>query len=124
MRPTFATLSRRTALHIATLAVLFMAAIASLTTLASAQSSSSSVNGVVSDQLGAIVSETKVTLKNVDTNVVRVTVTNGSGAYVFTAIPPARSAVHSSSQKSGSPCAAAPSSLIRATTRSSPVCSA
>ena len=90
MRPTFATLSRRTALHIATLAVLFMAAIASLTTLASAQSSSSSVNGVVSDQLGAIVSETKVTLKNVDTNVVRVTVTNGSGAYVFTAIPPAR----------------------------------
>ena len=90
MRHSFAILSRRSYLRLAILAALFLAAIASLTTLASAQSSSSSVNGIVTDQLGAIVSNAKVTLKNVDTNVVRVTVSNNSGSYNFTAIPPAR----------------------------------
>lgn len=59
-------------------------------TMAFAQSSSSSVNGIVTDQVGAIVAGARITLKNVDTNVMRETVTNNTGAYVFTAIPPAR----------------------------------
>jgi hypothetical protein len=90
MRITLATPCRRTPIRLAILAALFAACIASLATLASAQSSSSSVNGIVTDQIGAVVPEARVTLKNVDTNVLRVTVTNNSGAYVFTAIPPAR----------------------------------
>jgi hypothetical protein len=54
------------------------------------QSSSSSVNGVISDSLGAVVPGAKVTLKNVDTNVERVTVSNNTGDYFFTSVPPAR----------------------------------
>jgi hypothetical protein len=90
MQATFATLSRRFPISIVLLTAASLIAIAGLTNLAFAQSSSSSVNGIVTDPLGAIVSEARVTLKNVDTNVLRETVTNGAGAYVFTAIPPAR----------------------------------
>ena len=55
-----------------------------------AQSSSSGVNGVVTDQNGAVVSGAKVVLVNVATNVERATVSNGSGNYFFAEVPPAR----------------------------------
>jgi len=54
------------------------------------QSSSSAVNGVVADAFQAVVTGAQVTLKNVDTNVERVTVSNGSGNYFFSNVPPAR----------------------------------
>jgi hypothetical protein len=57
---------------------------------AGAQSSSSAVNGVVSDPNQAVVAGAKVTLKNTETNVERDTVSNGSGNYFFTNVPPAR----------------------------------
>jgi hypothetical protein len=60
------------------------------TSAALGQSSSSSVNGVISDSLGAVVPGAKVSLKNVDTNVERVTVSNNTGDYFFTSVPPAR----------------------------------
>jgi len=56
----------------------------------SAQSSSAGVNGVVTDASGAVVSGAKATLRNVDTNVERDTVSNGSGDYFFNEVPPAR----------------------------------
>ena len=60
------------------------------TSLALGQSSSSAVNGVVTDSKQAVVVGAKVTLTNVDTNVKRVTVTNGTGDYFFTSVVPAR----------------------------------
>ncbi|HEV2486528.1 MAG TPA: carboxypeptidase-like regulatory domain-containing protein [Terracidiphilus sp.] len=54
------------------------------------QSSSSGINGVVTDPSGAAVSGAKVTLRNADTNVERDTVSNGSGNYFFGNVPPAR----------------------------------
>jgi hypothetical protein len=57
---------------------------------ASAQSSSSGVNGVVTDPNGAVVSGAKVVLVNVATNVERDTVSNGTGDYFFSEVPPAR----------------------------------
>ncbi len=58
--------------------------------IARAQSSSSGVNGVVTDPSGAAVPAAKVTLTNADTNVERDTVSNGSGDYFFGNVPPAR----------------------------------
>jgi hypothetical protein len=55
-----------------------------------AQSSSSGVNGVVTDATGAAVPGAKLALRNVDTNVGRDTVSNGTGDYFFTNLPPAR----------------------------------
>jgi len=55
-----------------------------------AQNSSSAVNGVITDHNGAVIAGAKVTLTNVDTNVARVTVSNGSGNYFFATLPPAR----------------------------------
>jgi hypothetical protein len=57
---------------------------------ASAQSSSSGVNGVVTDPSGAVVSGAKVSLRNVSTNVERNAISNGSGDYFFNEVPPAR----------------------------------
>jgi hypothetical protein len=55
-----------------------------------AQSSSSAVSGVIADSQGAVVAGARVTLKNADTNVERKTVSNSSGNYFFSNIPPAR----------------------------------
>lgn len=55
-----------------------------------AQSSSSGVNGVVTDSSGAVISGARVALKNADTNVERDTVSNGTGDYFFGNLPPAR----------------------------------
>jgi len=55
-----------------------------------AQSSSSGVNGVVTDPNGAVVPGASVALVNVATNVERNTVSNASGNYFFAEVPPAR----------------------------------
>ncbi len=55
-----------------------------------AQSSSSAVNGVVTDANQGVLGGAKITLKNVDTNVERSTVTNGTGDYFFNSVVPAR----------------------------------
>jgi hypothetical protein len=57
---------------------------------ANAQSSSSSVIGIVTDPAGAIIPDATVILKNADTNAERKTVSNASGNYFFTNVPPAR----------------------------------
>ena len=53
-----------------------------------AQSSSSAVNGVVTDTSKAVVIGAKVVLRNADTNIERVTVSNGTGDYFFSSVPP------------------------------------
>jgi len=58
--------------------------------MANAQSSSSGVNGIVSDPTGAIVPDATVILRNVDTSVERRTVSNASGNYFFSSVPPAQ----------------------------------
>src|SRR5579871_3414152 len=60
------------------------------TVLLNGQSSSSGVNGVVTDSSGAVVSGAKVTLTNVETNVERSTISSSTGDYFFSQIPPAR----------------------------------
>ena len=55
-----------------------------------AQSSSAGVNGVVTDPSGAVISNARVTLRNVDTNVERDTVSNATGDYFFNNVPPER----------------------------------
>jgi outer membrane receptor for ferrienterochelin and colicin len=54
------------------------------------QSSSSAVNGIVTDPVKDVVAGAKVVLRNVDTNVERVTVSNAAGDYFFSSVPPAR----------------------------------
>ncbi len=54
------------------------------------QSSSSAINGVITDPVQAVVPGAKITLRNVDTNVVRTTVSNSGGDYFFSSVPPAR----------------------------------
>ncbi len=56
----------------------------------SGQLSSASVNGVVRDPSGAVVSGAQVTLQNVDTGVAHTATTNDSGAYTFTSVTPGR----------------------------------
>jgi hypothetical protein len=59
-------------------------------TMVLSQSSSSAINGVVTDARDAVIAGARVTLRNVDTNVERVTVSNAAGDYFFTSVPPAR----------------------------------
>jgi hypothetical protein len=82
--------SIKSAIRAAMIVSLLLAGVAGLTPPLLSQSSSSSVNGVVTDPVGAVVAGAKVTLKNVDTNIERVTVSNSAGDYFFTNIPPAR----------------------------------
>lgn len=58
-------------------------------TTAFSQNSSSGVNGVITDPAGAVIAGAQVTLINVATSVQRKTVTNGTGNYFFTGVPPA-----------------------------------
>jgi hypothetical protein len=60
------------------------------TPVANAQSSSAAVTGTVSDSTGAKIAGAKVVLKNVDTNVERVTVSTDAGDYNFANVQPAR----------------------------------
>ena len=90
MRMLSETFLKRTATRAAMIVSLLLAGIAGLSTSAVSQNSSSSVNGVVTDPVGAVVSGARVTLRNVDTNVERITVSNTAGDYFFTSVPPAR----------------------------------
>jgi len=54
------------------------------------QNSSSAINGVVTDPRDAVIAGARVTLRNVDTNVERITVSNAAGDYFFSSVPPAR----------------------------------
>ena len=56
---------------------------------ASAQLSSSGINGVVTDPSGAAIPSARVVLKNAATNVERMTISNDSGNYFFNNVPPA-----------------------------------
>jgi len=73
-----------------TLCLILAVAAAFAPTKASSQSSSSAINGVVTDPENAVVAGAKVTLRNVDTNVERITVSNNAGDYFFSSVPPAR----------------------------------
>jgi len=73
-----------------TLCLLLAIAATFAPTRALSQSSSSAVNGVVTDPADARVAGARVTLRNADTNVERVTVSNGTGDYFFSNVPPAR----------------------------------
>ena len=55
-----------------------------------AQLSTAALNGVVRDKTGAVVPSAKISLTAVDTSVVRTTVTNSAGEYVFTNLTPGR----------------------------------
>lgn len=55
-----------------------------------AQNSSAAVTGTVADPTGARLPGAKVVLTSVDTNVARVTVSNGAGDYNFVSVPPAK----------------------------------
>lgn len=57
-------------------------------TVASAQTGTSTLRGTVSDVQGQVVTGATVTIKNDAKNFSRVTTTEGSGIYTFTAIPP------------------------------------
>jgi hypothetical protein len=54
------------------------------------QGATGALNGTVSDPTSAVIPGAKVTLKNLDTQVVQEAVTNSAGRYVFVAIPPGR----------------------------------
>lgn len=70
-----------------------LAMIAFLSTGAVAQTSSSSINGVVTDPAQEVIPGASVVLRNVATNVERTTVSNGAGDYFFSSVPPARYAL-------------------------------
>lgn len=53
-----------------------------------AQSTNASVSGRVTDQQNAVIPNTEVEMKNVDTGLTQVTKTNGDGIYSFPALPP------------------------------------
>jgi hypothetical protein len=59
-----------------------------VTTLCWTQVSTSEINGVVKDATGAVVPGAEVSLKNPESGFVRSTVSNQTGNYVLTAIPP------------------------------------
>jgi Carboxypeptidase regulatory-like domain len=69
---------------------LILAALLLLTGSSFGQLSSSSVTGLVKDTRGAIIPGATVALQNVDTNVLRETVSNGAGNYSFESVPPGR----------------------------------
>ncbi len=81
---------KKTAIRAAMLVGLLLVGIVGLTPSAIAQSSSSSVNGIITDPVGAVAPGAKVILKNVDTNVERTTVSNRGGDYFFSSVPPAQ----------------------------------
>ena len=59
-------------------------------TSAFAQLSSASLNGVVRDSTGAVMTKAMVVLRNVDTGLERTTPSNEIGNYVFSDVPPGR----------------------------------
>jgi Carboxypeptidase regulatory-like domain len=82
-------------------ALALLAAIVSLASARSvlAQGAGASVEGVVKDQQGGVLPGVTVTLRNVDSGVVRTSTTEADGRYRFLALPPAR--YHLSAELSG-----------------------
>jgi len=70
--------------------LLLISLLALVGTMAQAQLSTASLNGVVRDPQGAVVTKASVTLRNSDTGVERGISTNDSGAYVFLNVNPGR----------------------------------
>jgi len=70
--------------------LLLISLLALVSTMAQAQLSTASLNGVVRDPQGAVVTKASVVLRNADTGVERGTSTNDSGAYVFLNVNPGR----------------------------------
>ena len=70
-------------LAVAAIAALFFATISSF-----AQQTTGSILGTLSDQSGAVIVNTTVTLTDIGTSVARTAITNQSGLYQFVAIPP------------------------------------
>ena len=68
------------------LALLLLVVLAS-TSLAAAQGTTGSIEGIVTDNQGLVVPGATVTVRNVDTNVSRSTVTGGDGGYRFLNMP-------------------------------------
>lgn len=64
--------------------------LAASTTAAFAQLSTASLNGVVRDNMAAVVPKAQVVLRNSDTGVERNTISNDTGIYVFTDVTPGR----------------------------------
>ncbi len=83
------TYSRGQALRFRSLLWLISALIISAAT-ARSQLSTASLNGVVRDNMGAVLPKAQVALRNPDTGVERNTVSNDTGTYVFTDINPGR----------------------------------
>ncbi|MBO0799814.1 MAG: carboxypeptidase regulatory-like domain-containing protein, partial [Blastocatellia bacterium] len=65
-----------------------LALYASILIAAQAQTFTGSITGIVTDQNGALVPNTEVTLTSVDTGLKRTTTSNSAGAYNFTSLPP------------------------------------
>lgn len=61
-----------------------------LVSTAYAQNSTAAVTGAVSDSTGAKLAGAKVALTDIATNVMRVTLSNGSGDFNFVSVPPAK----------------------------------
>ena len=68
------------------LALLLLVVLAS-TSLAAAQATTGSIEGIVTDNQGLVVPGATVTVRNIDTNVSRSTVTGGDGGYRFLNMP-------------------------------------
>ena len=71
------------ALAVAAIAALFFTTIPSF-----AQQTTGSILGTLTDQSGAVIVNTTVTLTDIGTSVARTAITNQSGLYQFVAIPP------------------------------------
>lgn len=78
------------------IAGLLSCAVLLLTVQMVAQLSTASLNGVVRDQTGAVVPGAKISLTAVDTLVVRTSVSNNAGQYVFTSLTPGSYTVEAS----------------------------
>jgi len=69
--------------------LVMLLSIAALTSPAAmAQEATANVNGIVKDPTGAAIPNAKVELKNVNTDVVRTTASNGDGVYTFLSVIP------------------------------------
>ena len=64
----------------------------------SAQLSSATITGTVRDQAGGVVANASVLLRNVSTSVERRAISNGSGDYLFTNVPPGQYVMETTAQ--------------------------
>src|SRR5437763_13998683 len=66
---------------------LMMLLVAALGAAASAQETTGTITGVTSDQSGAVLPGVSVTIKNTNTNISRMVVTNETGLYTASLLP-------------------------------------